>query len=225
MQADYKACLGWVALQEKEGIKKLVKCGSATIPDTVKRNFSFSELELNAVLTSLKKMRLLTVGNPNVIIRTDHLPLIGILKKPLDKIETRRLMKMAEKLQSFSFHIEYVKGTKNEIADALSRYPIENDDEHEDLENIIELNEINEYEEEKISMKELERMAIADNQYTQIREAILNNVRPQDLPPDHPGRLSTWARGVVAALPPWTTARRHAARRNVDFMMKTREIF
>ena len=98
-------------------------------------------------------------------------------------------MKMAEKLQSFSFHIEYVKGTKNEIADALSRYPIENDDEHEDLENIIELNEINEYEEEKISMKELERMAIADNQYTQIREAILNNVRPQDLPPDHPGRL------------------------------------
>ena len=85
MQADYKACLGWVALQEKEGIKKLVKCGSATIPDTVKRNFSFSELELNAVLTSLKKMRLLTIGNPNVIVRT-------VLKKPLDKIETRRVM-------------------------------------------------------------------------------------------------------------------------------------
>ena len=92
MQADYKACLGWVALQEKEGIKKFVECGSATIADTVKRNFSVSELELNAVLTSLKKMRLLKIGNPNVIIRTDHLPLLGILKKPLDKIETRRVM-------------------------------------------------------------------------------------------------------------------------------------
>ena len=77
--------LGWVAIQEKEGVKKLVECGSATIPDAMKRNFSVSELELNAVLTSLKKMRLLKIGNPNVIIRTDHLPLLGILKKPLDK--------------------------------------------------------------------------------------------------------------------------------------------
>ena len=90
--------LGWVALQEKEGVKRLVECGSATISDAMRRNFSVSELELSAVLTSLRKMRLLTVGNPNVIVRTDHLPLIGILKKPLDKIETRRLMKMAERL-------------------------------------------------------------------------------------------------------------------------------
>ena len=186
--------LGWVALQEREGIKRLVECGSATISEAMRRNFSVSELELNAVLTSLRKMRLLTVGNPNVIVRTDHLPLIGILKKPLDKIETRRLMKMAEKLQSYSFQIEYVKGTKNELADALSRYPIKSSQEENDIENEIALNEINEYEGEKLSIKELEKIAESDHHYTEIRHAILNNVRSQDLPPDHPGRLhrSNW---------------------------------
>ena len=104
--------------------KKLIECGSCTIPDSVKRNFSVSELELAAIEMALRKMRLMTIGNNKIIVKTDHLPLIGILKKPLEKIETKRLMKYAEKLQDYSFCIKYVQGTKNEVADALSRNPV-----------------------------------------------------------------------------------------------------
>ena len=186
--------LGWIAIQEKEGIKHLVECGSATIPDVVKRNFSVSELELSAVETSLRKMRLLTVGNPKVVVKTDHLPLIGILKKPLDKIETRRLMKLAEKLQSYVFQIEYVKGSRNEVADALSRYPIKQDAELDDTANVINLIDLSDGGEEGMTVKTLDKMACQDNNYVMIRNAILHNVRVQDLPPDHPGRLyaSNW---------------------------------
>ena len=63
----------------------------------MKRNWSVSELELQAIELCLRKMRLLTIGNKDLTVKTDHLPLLGILKKPLDKIETRRLMKLAER--------------------------------------------------------------------------------------------------------------------------------
>ena len=33
-------------------------------------------------------------------------------------------MKLAEKLQDYSFKLEYIQGAKNEVADALSRNPI-----------------------------------------------------------------------------------------------------
>ena len=96
-------------MQEVDGVKKLIECGSCTINDSTKRNFSVSELELAAVEMALRKMRLMTVGNNNIIVRTDHLPLIGILKKPLEKIETKRLMKFAEKLQDYSFVMQYIE--------------------------------------------------------------------------------------------------------------------
>ena len=91
---------------------------------STKRNFSVSELELAAVEMALRKMRLMTVANENIVIKTDHLPLLGILKKPLEKIETKRLMKLAEKLQDYSFVIEYIEGSKNDVADAFSRNPV-----------------------------------------------------------------------------------------------------
>ena len=35
---------GWIAIQEVNGMKKLIECGSCTINDSTKRNFSVSEL-------------------------------------------------------------------------------------------------------------------------------------------------------------------------------------
>merc|ERR1711963_422989 len=138
---------GWIAIQENEGIRKLVECGSCTISDGNRRNFSVSELELAAVEMALRKMRLMTVGNNNIVVRTDHLPLIGILKKPLEKIETKRLMKFAEKLQDYTFHLGFVEGVKNEVADALSRNPIVNTktDETQPIDNRLMVNLVSEF--------------------------------------------------------------------------------
>merc|ERR1711963_87863 len=115
---------GWIAIQEDNGIRKLVECGSCTISDGNRRNFSVSELELAAVEMALRKMRLMTLGNKNIQVKTDHQPLVSIVKKPLEKIESKRLLKLVEKLQQYTFEIQYVEGIKNEIADALSRSPV-----------------------------------------------------------------------------------------------------
>ena len=174
---------GWLAVQEHQGVKHLVECGSSTIPEIARRNFSVSELELAAIELALRKMRLITVANPNIIVKTDHMPLIGILKKPLDKIETRRLMKLAEKLQSYSFQIEHISGVKNEVADALSRHPVTQHDPNDvDVLHVIFDSD------EEITLPVMDKYACQDPDYVKIHEAITNGVRAQSLPPDHPGR-------------------------------------
>ena len=181
---------GWIAIQEVNGIKKLIECGSCTINDSTKRNFSVSELELAAVEMALRKMRLMTVANQNIIIKTDHLPLLGIMKKPLEKIETKRLMKLAEKLQDYSFTMEYIEGSKNDVADAFSRNPVKPHDNVEPIaENRLMVNLVSEFRgHEMCSMKELKEIAARDNDYQQIKNAIEEGVVAKNLPPTHPGR-------------------------------------
>ena len=187
---------GWIATQtDKEGKKKLLECGSASISDVASRNFSVTELELMAILLSLKKMRLLTEGNSNIEIKTDHLPLVGLHKKPLDKMETKRLMKMMEKLSSYVYDVTYISGVKNEIADCLSRYPLQEitDEEAEMVNTLMAINHAN-YQESPINLKEIKEAAANDHNYQQIVQAIVDNISARDLPPSHPGRLyrSMW---------------------------------
>ena len=187
---------GWIAIQEVDGVKKLIECGFCTINDSTKRNFSVSELELAAVEMALRKMRLMTVGNNNIIVRTDHLPLIGILKKPLEKIETKRLMKFAEKLQDYSFIMQYIEGSKNHVADAFSRNPVRKIDESEPIvENRLMVNLISDFKgKEMCSMEDLKEIAKNDNDYNEIKRAICEGINAKNLPPNHPGRMykSDW---------------------------------
>ena len=90
---------------DNKGHNRLIECGSSVISDVAKRTYSISELELGAIEMALRKMRMMTIGNPNIIIKTDHLPLISMMQKPIDKLETSRLTKMMEKIAPFQFKI------------------------------------------------------------------------------------------------------------------------
>ena len=187
---------GWIAVQETNGIRKLIECGSCTISDSNRRNYSVSELELAAVEMALRKMRLMTVGNNNLVIKTDHLPLIGIMKKPLEKIETKRLMKLAEKLQDYTFKLEYIQGARNEVADALSRNPVTSDqDEGGQIDNKLMVNLVSEFTGRNYcSMYALKKLAAGEKDYQLIKSAIQENVAVTAIPPQHPARMykSDW---------------------------------
>ena len=187
---------GWVAIQTtKEGHKKLIECGSASISDSASRNFSVTELELMAIVIALKKMRLMTEGNADIEIRTDHMPLVGLHSKPLEKMETKRLMKMMEKLSSFVYKISYVNGVRNEVADCLSRYPRpEKDEEEIDIINALQMINQANYSQMPITIQDIEKAASDDQDYKQIVQAIRDGIMPKNLPPQHPGRMykSDW---------------------------------
>lgn len=66
----------------------------------------------------------------DIIIETDHEPLVIIFKKPLF-VAPRRIQKMLMVLQRYNFRLIYKKGTEMFIADTLSRAPANSlDDPH-----------------------------------------------------------------------------------------------
>ena len=82
------------------------------------------EGEALAVAYALHQTRYYILGCPDLIVTTDHKPLVSILNgRSLTEITNRRLLNLKEKTLPYNFEIKHVPGTKNKGPDALSRYP------------------------------------------------------------------------------------------------------
>ncbi len=118
--------LGFVLLQksaEPEAEWKIVQAGSRFLSD-VEGRYAVVELECLAVVWDIKKCSLFLSGLPHFTVVTDHSPLIPILNTyRLDEKENPRLQRLRTRILSFHFTAQWLKGTKNEAADALSRHP------------------------------------------------------------------------------------------------------
>ena len=61
---------------------------------------------------------------PNIIVSTDHKPLLGILNdKPLEDIKNPRILRLKEHTLQFSFVMKYNRGKWHRAPDTLSRNP------------------------------------------------------------------------------------------------------
>ena len=100
------------ALIQKEASSeklRLVQCGSRSLNETEKR-YATIELECLAVQWAVKHCRYYLFGKENFIVVTDHRPLLGIFKKPLNEVPNERLRRLREKLSEYSFVIEWREG-------------------------------------------------------------------------------------------------------------------
>ena len=110
---------------------KVISCVSRCL-NKHQRNWATIERELFAFTYSLKKFRIFLLGH-FFVGKTDHKPLIGLLKK-IDSIENQRLLTMVLATTEFSFEIEYIPGKKNILADfgtrhiPLTDWPIQEED-------------------------------------------------------------------------------------------------
>jgi hypothetical protein len=84
-----------------------------------KRLYSIYDKEMLAIMHALTKFRQYLVGS-KFVVKTDHNSLKYFLEQ---KDLSERQQKWVTKVQAFDFDIEYVKGKKNIVADALSRRP------------------------------------------------------------------------------------------------------
>lgn len=102
---------------------QLTLVGSRFLHDAETR-YSPVEGECLAVVYGLHQTRFYTLGCPNLVVATDHKPLLGILNgRSLADIPNRRLMNLKEKTLGFKFLIVHVPGRQHLGADAASRYP------------------------------------------------------------------------------------------------------
>ena len=99
-----------------------VAYGSKALSDS-EYAYAQIEKELLAIVFAFKKFHTYVYGRQDVIVETDHLPLLRIFEKPLSTIPLR-LQRMRLKLQHYSFKLVHKKGTEIPVADALSRASI-----------------------------------------------------------------------------------------------------
>ena len=62
------------------------------------------------------------LGCDNLLLATDHKPLVGVFNKNLEDIENPRLLSIAEKTMWFKFTTIHVPGKLNNGPDYMSRY-------------------------------------------------------------------------------------------------------
>lgn len=84
------------------------------------RRYPTHERETLAIIYLLQQTRHYLLGAPKSQMETDHKSLRYLFTQP--KLNARQARWM-EFLQEFNCHIEYIPGTKNKVADALSRRP------------------------------------------------------------------------------------------------------
>ena len=102
---------------------KLVFAGSRFLKDAETR-YSPTEGEALAVSWSLDHARIYTLGCENLIVSTDHRPLVGILNdRNLESIHNTRINSLKEKTLRYHFKLQYNPGKWHRAADAFSRYP------------------------------------------------------------------------------------------------------
>ncbi|QEU61738.1 hypothetical protein KDRO_E08620 [Kluyveromyces lactis] len=89
------------------------------------KNYPPGELEMLAIMEALAHFRVFLHGH-HVTIRTDHIGLLSIRNK---SEPSNRIARWLDKLAEYSFDLEYLEGSKNVVADPLSRDLPEQEDE------------------------------------------------------------------------------------------------
>lgn len=132
-------------------------------------NYPVIEKELLAIVWAVKHFRPYLYGQ-YFKIKTDHKPLVYLfgMKDP-----SSRLMKFRLVLEEYNFDVEYVKGSDNAAADALSRITLTSTELKEMHNNIINV------------------MTRAQSKNINNHDSSSLDVRPIDLRPDQPKVVST----------------------------------
>lgn len=110
-----KTGLGACLLQDN-----LPVCYASKTLNSAEQKYAQIEKELYAVLFACEKFYVYIHGRSDIVIETDHKPLISIMKKPIVD-SPARLQRMLLRLQRYTFKLVYKPGKYMYIADTLSR--------------------------------------------------------------------------------------------------------
>ena len=190
--------LGFVLMQQdpSTGNRHLIQCGSRSLNNPETR-YAICELEALAIYYGVNKCKHYLLGMENFTVVTDHKPLKGVWKKHLPDIDNIRLRRYRERLNGYTFQIEWREGKTNEIADALSRAPVFPSNEHESPDFVDVCYALTNLQKEPFDpiLAPMLNAAKVDADYQLIIKALSDGKNPKLLPSTHPARQlsSVWS--------------------------------
>ena len=84
--------------------------------------YSPVEEEALAVVEGLEGAKDYILGMKNLVIATDHQPLLGVFKRPLGEIDNPRLLNLVQKTLWYQFRMVHVPRKESPGPDFTSRY-------------------------------------------------------------------------------------------------------
>ena len=115
--------LGFILIQRDDNGKwHLVWCGSCSLTSAQTR-YAPIMLKLLAEVWGITSCAFYLRGIRSFTLRTDHKPLVGIMKKDMRDL-TERQQTLREKVSIYTFSTQYLVGKLNMVADLLSRQPL-----------------------------------------------------------------------------------------------------
>ena len=115
--------LGFAMGHYVNGRFKLVTCGFKALTPTQQR-YATIKLECLAVQFAVTKCSFYLKGLPHFTVARDHKPLEGAFKKDLSEVNNPRLQRIRENFLPYTFSLKWVAGKSHHIPDALSRAPL-----------------------------------------------------------------------------------------------------
>jgi len=102
---------------------RITLAGSRFLSSAEQRNAAI-EGEALAVAWGLEQTRYFTEGCDDLVVVTDHKPLVKIFgDRTLDEISNSSLFRLKQRTLPWRFRVAHLPGTSNHAADATSRYP------------------------------------------------------------------------------------------------------
>ncbi|KAK7895747.1 hypothetical protein WMY93_021072 [Mugilogobius chulae] len=117
-----QVAIGSVLTQSVDGLEKVVAYASHALSAT-ERKWSTYDRELWAIVWSVRNFRHYLGLQPFTIV-TDHKPLLGLRRLPIDNDRTGRRSRWALELDPYDWVIVHKSGVKHTNADSLSRCPV-----------------------------------------------------------------------------------------------------
>ena len=111
--------IGAVLAQEIDGELRPISFISRKL-NKAECNYAVIEKECLAIKWAIDYFYSYLYGG-KFVVKTDHAPLTWLSQ---NKDKNSRLMRWALAIQAYDFHIEYIKGSENFLADLMSRQPV-----------------------------------------------------------------------------------------------------
>ena len=112
---------GAVLSQLRNGKEVVIAYASHTFTRP-ERNWATYDKELYTIVWAVRHFRPYLASSPSIIY-TDHKPLVGLRKIPIQNDPTGRRARWASDMDMYQWRIQYCQGKKNGNADAMYRIP------------------------------------------------------------------------------------------------------